>query len=77
MKKTFLYTITILTLLSVLSSCKKDFLDRYPQTSIPPDLFFKSEQDLALCIIFDICLRGGSFVGDQNTDDKATTGFRR
>lgn len=78
MKKNLFYIITFLALLSVLASCKKNFLDRYPQTSVPPDLFFKSEQDLALYINGLLTLPGreDSYLGDQNTDDKATTGFQ-
>lgn len=57
------------------ASCKKNFLDRFPQTAIPPDLFFKSEEDLSIYINGLISLPGrGSYVSDQNTDDKATTG---
>ncbi len=76
MKKNFLYIITFLALLAVLASCKKNFLDRFPQTAIPPDLFFKTEQDLALYINGLLTLPGreDSYLGDQNTDDKATTG---
>ena len=63
-------------LLSVLASCKKNFLDRFPQTAVPPDLFFKSEQDLALYIngLLVLPSRYEAYIGDQNTDDKATTG---
>lgn len=57
------------------ASCKKGFLDRYPQTAIPPDLFFKSEEDLKLYVTGLLTMRDrGSYVGDQDTDDKATTG---
>ena len=47
--KQLLLSIVTLVLLS-LAACKKEFLDRYPQTSIAPDLFFKSEQDLSLYV---------------------------
>ncbi|MEP7371895.1 MAG: RagB/SusD family nutrient uptake outer membrane protein [Chitinophagaceae bacterium] len=78
MKKNLFYTICFLALLFPLASCKKNFLDRFPQTSIPPDLFFNSEQDLALYIngLLSLPGRDDSYYGDQNTDDKATTGYQ-
>lgn len=87
MKKNLFYIINFVMLIFVLTSCKKNFLDRYPQTSIPPDLFFKSEQDLALYIngLLTLPSRDGdekvlyeanTYLGDQNTDDKATTGYQ-
>jgi hypothetical protein len=78
MKKNIFYIIAFLAVLSVLASCKKDFLDRYPQTSVPPDLFFKSEQDLALYVngLLVMPSRDDAYYGDQNTDDKATTGYQ-
>ncbi len=57
------------------ASCKKDFMDRYPQTSVPPELFFKSEEDLSLYINGLLTIPGrGQYLQDQGTDDKATTG---
>lgn len=57
------------------ASCKKGFMDRYPQTSVPPELFFKSEEDLALYINGLLTIPGReSYLSDQDTDDKATTG---
>ncbi|MGZ8509985.1 MAG: RagB/SusD family nutrient uptake outer membrane protein [Chitinophagaceae bacterium] len=78
MKKNIFYSIACVMVLMALVSCKKDFLDRYPQTSIPPDLFFKSEQDLSLYIngMLTLPSRDDAYLGDQNTDDKATTGFQ-
>lgn len=70
------YLYTLLAGLLVLSaiSCKKNFMDRYPQTSVPPDLFFNSEEDLASYINGLLTMPGrGDYVSDQNTDDKATT----
>jgi hypothetical protein len=66
-------------MLFVLTSCKKNFLDRYPQTAIPPELFFNSEQDLALYVngLLTLPSRYDAYIAaDQNTDDKATTGFQ-
>lgn len=67
---------TILTCMMLLFvSCKKDFMDRYPQTSVPPELFFKSEEDLSLYINGLLTIPGrGNYLSDQDTDDKATTG---
>src|SRR5215208_5332735 len=87
MKKNFFYIIIFLALLSVLASCKKNLLDRYPHTSIPPDLFFNTEQDLALYINGllrlpsrdadeKVAIELNTYLGDQNTDDKATTGYQ-
>lgn len=57
------------------TSCQKGFLERYPQTAIPPELFFKSEEDLNLYITGLLTMKDrGSYISDQDTDDKATTG---
>lgn len=57
-----------------LGSCKKDFLDLYPQTTISPELFFKSEEDLSLYINGLLNHPGTSaYFGDQNSDNAATT----
>ena len=75
MKKVkYLYTLLAGILMLAAISCKKDFMDRYPQTSVPPDLFFNSEEDMASYINGLLTIPGrGSYVGDQGTDDKATT----
>ncbi|MGN6532514.1 MAG: RagB/SusD family nutrient uptake outer membrane protein [Ginsengibacter sp.] len=58
----------------MLASCKKDFLNRYPQTSIAPQLFFKSEQDLSLYINGLLNHPGkGNYFSDQSSDNLATT----
>ncbi|KIC94025.1 RagB/SusD family nutrient uptake outer membrane protein [Flavihumibacter solisilvae] len=73
MKKTFIPAILVVVLGT--ASCKKDFLDRYPQTSISADLFFKSEQDLSLYVNGLLSMPGtGEFLNDQNSDNTATTG---
>ncbi len=70
----YTYIYTLLACIVSLASCKKDFMDRYPQTSIPPDLFFKTEEDLSLYINGLLTIPGvGQYLGDQGTDDKATT----
>src|ERR671918_4104 len=59
----------------IAASCKKDFLDRYPQTSISPQFFFNSEQDLSLYINGLLDQAGtGSYLEDQSSDNSATTG---
>jgi hypothetical protein len=59
----------------IAASCKQDFLDRYPQTSIPPELFFKTEEDLNLYTLGLLTMNDrGRYLADQDTDDKATTG---
>lgn len=64
-----------IVLLTGLSACQDDFLDRYPQTDISPELFFNSEDDLALYINGLLSLPGtGSYLGDQSSDNMATTG---
>ncbi|WP_257670658.1 RagB/SusD family nutrient uptake outer membrane protein [Parapedobacter tibetensis] len=55
-------------------SCQKDFLDRYPQTSITPDVFFNTEEDLALYINGMLSMSNhGMYLTDQSTDNLATT----
>jgi hypothetical protein len=55
-------------------SCKDDFLDRYPQTSIAPDVFFNTEEDLALYVNGLLDMPDlGSYLNDQSTDNTAST----
>jgi len=71
MKKFTVY-IFIIVLAGV--SCKKDFLNRYPQDSISPELFFKSEEDLALYVNGLLSLPGpGEYFEDQSSDNMGTT----
>lgn len=64
-----------LTVIVTAVSCQKGFLDLYPQTTVPPDLFFQSEEDLKLYTLGLLTMRErGSYLSDQDTDDKATTG---
>ncbi|WP_057936542.1 RagB/SusD family nutrient uptake outer membrane protein [Algoriphagus resistens] len=59
----------------VFSACNDDFLDRYPQTSVAPEEFFKSEEDLELYINGLLTMSGpGSYQADQSSDNMATTG---
>jgi hypothetical protein len=64
-------------LLIATASCKKDFLDRYPQTVISPQLYFKTESDLSLYVNGMLSKRGTSIYvnsDEQSTDDYSTTG---
>ncbi|MFC4873201.1 RagB/SusD family nutrient uptake outer membrane protein [Negadavirga shengliensis] len=71
MKRLYIY----LLILSVLTSCDDGFMDRYPQTSIAPEEFFKSEEDLALYVNGLLQLPGmGQYEQDQSSDNLATTG---
>jgi hypothetical protein len=73
MKKTFYLLLS--GLLIGATSCKDDFLDRYPQTSIAPEAFFNTEEDLALYVNGLLSLPGTeSYLNDQNTDNAGTTG---
>lgn len=74
MKKHTFY-ILMICLSAALYSCKRDFLDLYPQTSIAPEVFFKSEADLALYVNGLMNQPGVSrYLDDQSSDNDATTG---
>lgn len=45
--KTYTFKIACLFIL-ILSSCNNDFMDRFPETSISPEAFFKTTKDLEL-----------------------------
>lgn len=70
------YSIYILILnVFWLSSCDEEFMDRYPQTSISPEAFFKTEEDLRLYVDGLLALPGMfNYLGDQSSDNMATTG---
>lgn len=73
MKKITSYIIIGILILG--ASCKKDFLNRYPQDAISPELFFKSESDLILYMNGLLSLPGSwQYTGDQSSDNSATTG---
>jgi hypothetical protein len=72
--KHFKYII-IISLIIGLSSCKEDFLDRFPQTEISPELFFNTEEDLSLYVNGLISYPDRyMYRNDQDTDNAATTG---
>ncbi|MBC8770485.1 RagB/SusD family nutrient uptake outer membrane protein [Arenibacter sp. BSSL-BM3] len=65
----------ILVFFLALAGCNDDFLDTNPESSLAKDNFFNSESDLQLYINGLHSLPGyGMFLGDQGTDDMATTG---
>ncbi|MCF2497906.1 RagB/SusD family nutrient uptake outer membrane protein [Dyadobacter chenhuakuii] len=62
-------------LLTVVSGCNDEFLDRVPQTEISKDKYFNSEQDLETYILGLYDFGGtGIYVDDASTDNAATTG---
>lgn len=67
--------IIIIGALFTFSSCQEDFMDRYPQTSVAPEEFFKTEEDLALYVNGLLAMPGmGNYLADQSSDNMATTG---
>ncbi len=70
-KKIFILAAIVLTI----AACKKGDLDRFPQTSIPAELFFNTESDLALYTNGLLVLPDrSSYLGDQSSDNASTTG---
>ncbi|REG92042.1 RagB/SusD family nutrient uptake outer membrane protein [Algoriphagus antarcticus] len=67
--------IVLLSAVLAITSCNDDFLDRYPQTAVAPEEFFKSEEDLELYVNGLLTMPGtGSYQADQSSDNMATTG---
>jgi starch-binding outer membrane protein, SusD/RagB family len=62
----------------LLTACQDGFLNRFPNNAISEEQFFNSEEDLALYINGLISMRsaGDTYVGDEATDNAATTGAR-
>jgi len=72
MKKTIYILLVIIC--SGLTSCKKGDLDRFPQTSIAPELFFNSEDDLRLYVDGLVSMPNrSSYLNDQSSDNVVTT----
>ncbi|MDB5156030.1 MAG: RagB/SusD family nutrient uptake outer membrane protein [Mucilaginibacter sp.] len=68
------YTIYILFIALAFAGCKKGSLDRFPQTSIAPNLFFNTESDLSLYVNGLLSLPDrNSYLNDQSSDNVATT----
>lgn len=71
--KKYLY-ILVIAAVSTLAACKKDGLDRFPQTSVSPSLFFNNEQDLSLYVNGLLSQPDrGTYLNDQSSDNVATT----
>lgn len=71
MKKNCIY---ILFIMLAFSACKKDSLDRFPQTAISPNLFFNTENDLALYVNGLLSMPDrNTYLNDQSSDNVATT----
>ncbi len=67
--------ITLIAVLLSLSACKDDFLERLPQTSIAPEAFFNTGEDLELYVNGLLSLPNKSvYLSDQSTDNATTTG---
>lgn len=59
---------------ATISACKKGELDRLPQTTISPNLFFKTEEDLSLYANGLLSQPDrNSYLNDQSSDNVATT----
>ncbi|WP_346319557.1 RagB/SusD family nutrient uptake outer membrane protein [Chitinophaga sp. YIM B06452] len=73
MKKLPIYLVAALALGT---SCNKDFLNRYPETAITPEVFWKTQEDLALYMNGQMDQWGMDIYrdSDQSTDNMSTTG---
>ncbi len=59
----------------IATSCNDDFMDRFPETSIGKENFFRSEEDLKIYVNSFYDFPGvGMYVGDAATDNATTTG---
>ncbi|MDQ0638280.1 hypothetical protein QF042_001845 [Pedobacter sp. W3I1] len=71
--KKYLY-ILFIAAVGILAACKKTGLDRFPQTSISPNLFFNTESDLSLYVNGLLSQPDrNTYLNDQSTDNVATT----
>ncbi|WP_029275963.1 RagB/SusD family nutrient uptake outer membrane protein [Pedobacter borealis] len=71
--KKFIY-IVFIAAAGMLAACKKAGLDRFPQTSISPNLFFNTESDLSLYVNGLLSQPDrNTYLNDQSTDNVATT----
>src|SRR5690554_6431967 len=73
--KNIIQSTALMLLLGLISSCNDDYLDRFPETTIGKESFFKSEEDLNLYILnlYDFPSTG-IYIADAATDNAATTG---
>ncbi|KQB99040.1 RagB/SusD family nutrient uptake outer membrane protein [Pedobacter sp. Hv1] len=66
--------ILLIVLAGSIVACKKGDLDRFPQTSISPNLFFNTEEDLSLYINGLLSQPDrNTYLNDQSSDNTATT----
>ncbi|MBT3382411.1 MAG: RagB/SusD family nutrient uptake outer membrane protein [Prolixibacteraceae bacterium] len=75
MKK--IISIFSITLIILFSACNDDYMDRFPETSIGTENFFKSEEDLKMFIYNFYSFAGINNYGDDGyltTDNSANTG---
>ena len=73
--KTINRILALLSITMLLMACNDDFLDTVPQDEISTENFFNTASDLQLYVDGLHSLAGyGKFLGDQGTDDVATTG---
>lgn len=71
--KKYIY-IVFIAAAGMLAACKKAGLDRFPQTSISPNLFFNTESDLSLYVNGLLSQPDrNTYLNDQSTDNVATT----
>ncbi|WP_316817751.1 RagB/SusD family nutrient uptake outer membrane protein [Pedobacter nyackensis] len=62
------------TIAVLITACKKGDLDRFPETQISPNVFFNTEEDLALYVNGLLSMPDrGSYLDDQSSDNVATT----
>ncbi|MBB2148910.1 RagB/SusD family nutrient uptake outer membrane protein [Pedobacter gandavensis] len=72
MKKNIYILFALLTI--GLGACKKGELDRFPQNAISPNLFFNTEEDLALYVNGLLSMPDrGTYLNDQSSDNVSTT----
>ncbi|OQP54366.1 hypothetical protein A4H97_22630 [Niastella yeongjuensis] len=72
--KKYLIAVSFASTILLSQACKKSFLDKYPQTTISPELFFNTEADLSQYINGLLNMPGtGQYTADQNSDNLATT----
>lgn len=75
--KNIIHITGIIILMIFITGCNDDFMERYPKTSISPEIFFNTEEDLQMYIYGLYNFGGlGSITDDayNTTDDAVTTG---
>lgn len=72
MKQYIFSTFTLIIIFFV--SCSKNYLEKFPETSISKENFFNTEEDLNLYIYSLYDFPTGIYEGDNQTDNATTTG---